>query len=208
MFNTKSVKAQLEQAPHSTKEAEGKASYHRLLPDLLSKSATHRSMFSHHTPLQTVTGLPGWERLPNTATVGSPSSSNTATKPLAFPDTTGPEPDGSSMLPAQAPNPHERAHLVCPFLPNDFVSKTFNIVLHILLIRRRANAGLLVLGQESTSLFQSRLLGHPYLHMSPHSRDMLPLDTDDVFSCTVPESLSAIMRQPHMAHAFIVSTEI
>ena len=103
MFNKISVKDQLEQSPHSTKDAEAKASLHRLLPDLLSifSNSPLNVLPPHSTP--DCHPLPGWERLPNTATVGSPGSSNTATKRLAFPDTPGPEQCGSSKPPSQVP---------------------------------------------------------------------------------------------------------
>ena len=67
MFNKISVKDQLEQAPHSTKDAEAKASLHRRLPDLLSifSNSPLNVLPPHSTP--DCHPLPGWERLPNTA---------------------------------------------------------------------------------------------------------------------------------------------
>ena len=89
MFNKIRVKAQQEPSPHSTRTEKLRPHFTTSFPIFLRNSATRRSMFSHHTPLHTITAIPGWERLQNTPTVGSQGSSNTATKPLAFPDTTG-----------------------------------------------------------------------------------------------------------------------
>ena len=109
-------------------------------------------------------------------------------------------PDGSSMLPAQAPNPQGRVRSARLTNLTQRLQERCSLHCHTHHHEDVPPLDSSLSAQESTSLIQTRIFGQSCLRMSPESRDLLPRDTGGtVFN-------SAIMRKPHIAHAFIVST--
>ena len=116
-------------------------------PVFFSKFRTRRSMFSHpSSSRQCDSGLP------QAAATQLPSL-------MHFPTQTGPDSDGSSMLPAQAPNPQERERETIS--PDQFCQMTSRARLSTLCSYCSTEHVPSLSVQESTSLSQSGLLGQP-----------------------------------------------
>ena len=127
---------------------------------IIESSAARRSKFIHHTPLLAVTVLPRWERLPYTVTVGSPGTL------ISLPGTAGPRPYGSSMLPAQAPNPREREEPFRLTSPAQCLQER-DFQRCVRAPRGKMCSRFL---PSHRRLLQKGLLGQPHLYMSPKIR--------------------------------------
>ena len=104
---------------------------------------THNSLFSHHIPLHTGAALPGRERLSRHCNSGQQRQQHHNYRaPCISSHEKVLTPNGSTMPPSQAPNPRERGRPAGLTNLAPRLREVLDIVLLILLVRRRARGHL------------------------------------------------------------------